>query len=254
MARCPLWFIFPIAVVSLLFGFFVLPSKPRQEQTANKPQYLKTFKQILSNKSALACVVGTALDNFSFLSPVYAVSFYRLHFKESLSTGAIFYSIASAMGILGVIVGGRLINRIGRKPLIVIAGVIQGGFVVLIAFMPNAWASVAMWMISAAFASVTITGLTSLVLEQVPGFRGTMMSLNKSFQSSGIIVGLIISGLSLNLYSNNFQILYAMFGVVGVASAAIVFLFAKDTLNPPFEGNRRQAYSQVLRYTFTIKL
>ncbi len=223
-----LWFIFPISVVSLLFGFFLLPSKPRQEQTANKPQYLKAFKQILLNQSALACVVGTALVSFSFLAPVYAVSFYRLYFKESLSMGAIFYSIASAMGILGVIVGGRLINRIGRKTLTVVAGVIQGVFATLIAFMPNAWASAGMWMVSAAFASVTITCLTSLALEQVPSFRGTMMSLNASFQNIGLIVGLIISGLALNLYANNFQILYTMFGICGVASAAVVFLFAKD--------------------------
>ncbi|MGA3289881.1 MAG: MFS transporter [Candidatus Bathyarchaeia archaeon] len=223
-----LWFIFPISVVSLLFGFFILPSKPWQEQTANKPQYLNTFKQILLNKSALACVVGTALMWVSFLTPMYAVSFYRLFFKESLSMGAIFYSIASAMGILGVIVGGRFINRIGRKPLTVVAGAIQGVFATLIAFMPNAWASAAMWMISAGFASATITGLTSLALEQVPSFRGTMMSLNASFQNIGLIVGLILSGLVLNLYANNFQSLYTMFGICGVASAAVVFLFAKD--------------------------
>jgi MFS family permease len=223
-----LWFIFPLSVVSLLFGFSILPSKPRQEQTANKPQYLEAFKQILSNKSALACVVGTALVSFSFLVPVYAVSFYRLYFKESLSTGAIFASIASAMGILGVIVGGRLINRIGRKPLTVVAGAIQGIFAVLIAFVPNVWASAAMWMVSTGFGSATFAALTSLALEQVPGFRGTMMSLNQSFQSIGGIVGLIISGLLLNLYANNFQIIYAMFGVCGVASAAVVFLFAKD--------------------------
>ena len=223
-----LWFIFPLSVVSLLFGFFILPSKLRQEQTANKPQYLKTFKQILLNKSALACVLGTALMWVSFLTPVYAVSFYRLFFKESLSMGAIFFSLASAMGIMGVIFGGRLINRIGRKPLTVVTGVIQGVFAVLIAFMPNAWASAVMWMISAGFASVTITGLTSLALEQFPSFRGTMMSLNTSFQNIGFIVGLTVSSFVLNVYANNFQILYAMFGICGVASAAVVFLFAKD--------------------------
>lgn len=54
------------------------------------------------------------------------------------------------------------------------------------------------------------------------------MSLNVSFRYIGLIVGLTISGLLLNLYANNFQILYVMFGVAAVASAAVVFLFAKD--------------------------
>jgi predicted MFS family arabinose efflux permease len=228
-----LWVILPISVACLLCGFFVLPSKPRQLQAANKPQYVKAFKQILTNKSAVACVVGTALMWVSFLMPTYAVSFFRLHFQESLTTGAIFYSIASAMLILGDIVGGRLINRIGRKPLTVVAGVIQGVFAILFVFVPNEWASVVMWMGNAAFGGVMLTALIGLVLEQVPGFRGTMVSLNASFRYIGSIVGLSISGLVLNLYANNFQILYPMFGAAGVASAAVVFLFAKDPCKNP---------------------
>ncbi len=223
-----LWFIFPISVASLLLGFFFLPSKPRQELTANKPKYLKVFKQILLNKSSLACVVATALISTSILTPIYAVSFYRLYFNESLSTSATFYSLASAMGILGVLVGGQLINRIGRKSLTVVGCAVQGAFATLIVFMPNSWASAAMWMVSAFFASTMLTGLTSLALEQVPDFRGTMMSLNASFQNIGLTVGLIASGLVLNLYANNFQILYTLIGIFGVASAAVVFLFVKD--------------------------
>ncbi len=54
------------------------------------------------------------------------------------------------------------------------------------------------------------------------------MSINESFRNIGLIVGLSISGFLLNLYANNFQILYTMFGVAAVASAVVVFLFAKD--------------------------
>ena len=162
------------------------------------------------------------------MAPVFAVSYYRLHFNVSLSTGAVFYSIASAIGILGVILAGRLINRIGRKSITVGAGLISGLFAVLIAFMPNVWASGAMWMVSAGFGLASIVGFNSLTLEQIPGFRGTMMSLNSSFRSVGFIVGLTISGVLLNLYANNFQILYVMFGGAGVASAVVVCLFAKD--------------------------
>jgi predicted MFS family arabinose efflux permease len=223
-----LWFMLPVSLITLLLGFFVLPSKSRQEQATNSPKYLRAFKQILLNKSALACNVATTLASISFLSPAFAVSFYTLIFKESLSVGATYYSLASATGILGVIIGGGLINRIGRKPLAVAAGSIQGIFAILIVFMPNSWSSAAMWMTSAFFASVAITCLTSLTLEQVPDFRGTMMSLNTSFQNIGSIVGLIISGLVLNFYANNFQVLYTIFGICGVASAATILLSAKD--------------------------
>jgi DHA1 family inner membrane transport protein len=223
-----LWFIFPLSLVTLLFGFFLLPSKPRQEQTVNKPQYAMAFKQIFTNKSAISCLVGTALMWFSFVIPVYGVTFYRLHFQESLGTAAIFYSIAAAMLILGGVVGGRLINRIGRKRLAVVAGTFQGIFAVLMVFVPNVGTSLVMWMGSSAFAGVISAALVGLILEQVPSFRGTMVSINSSFHYFGYILALTISGFLLNLFANNFQIIYTMFGVIAISSAAVLFLFAKD--------------------------
>ena len=227
-----LGFIFPLSLVCLVGGFLCLPSKTQLKENTGKIQYFDAFKKILSNKSALACQFGGVLASISFMAPIFAVSYYRLHFNVSLSTGAIFYSIASAVGIMGVVLAGRLINQVGRKPLTVGAGVISGVFAVLIAFMPNVWASGAMWMVSAGFGLASIVGFNSLTLEQVPGFRGTMMSLNSSFRSIGFILGLTVSGVLLNLYANNFQILYVMFGAAGVASATVVFLLAKDRVEP----------------------
>ena len=223
-----LWFIFPLSIVTLLFGFFLLPSKPKPEQTANKPQYGMAFKQILTNKSAIACLVGTALFWFSAVIPVYGVTFYRLHFQESLRTAAIFYSVASAMLLLGSVVGGRLINRVGRKRLSVAGGVFQGIFAVLMVFVPKVEASLVMWMGSSAFAGVFAAALLGLVLEQVQGFRGTMVSIGTSFHYVGYILALTISGLLLDVYANNFQIVYTMFGVAAISSAAVLFLLAKD--------------------------
>jgi MFS family permease len=187
------------------------------------------FKQILTNKSAIACLVGTALYWFSAVIPVYGVTFYRLHFQESLRTATIFYSIAAAMILIGFVVGGLLINRIGRKRLAVVAGVFQGIFAVLMVFVPNVWVSLVMWMGSSAFAGVILTGLVGLVLEQVPSFRGTMVSINNSFHAVGYILGLTISGLLLNVYANNFQIIYTMFGAAAISSAVVLFLLAKDS-------------------------
>ena len=223
-----LWFIFPLSIVTLLLGFFLLPSKPRQSQTANKPQYAMAFKQILTNKSAITCLVGAALIFFSFAIPVYGVTFYRLHFHEPLSTAAIFYSVSAAVLILGSVVGGRLINRVGRKRLAVLGGVFQGIFAVLMVFVPNVGASLVMWMGSSTFAGVIIASLLGLVLEQVPGFRGTMLSITTSFHYVGYILALSISGLLLNVYANNFQIIYTMFAGAAISSAAVLFFFAKD--------------------------
>ena len=90
------------------------------------------------------------------------------------------------------------------------------------------YGSLAFWLAATFFVGVNAASFTSLILEQVPGFRGTMMSLNQSFRSLGLILGISLSGLVLNLYSNNFHIIMVMFGVAAVAAAAVLFLFAKD--------------------------
>lgn len=223
-----LWFIFPISVVCLILGSFVIPSKPRAEQPSGESQYSAAFKEILLNKSAVACLVGTALFVFAGTVPAYAVSFYRIGFSVPRTTSALFSSVAATGGIFGAAVGGRLVNRWGRKPLTVTAALISGIFAVLFTFIPNVLLSVAFWVVSATAAGMALAALNSLVLEQVPGFRASMMSVNHTFQSIGVILGLTIGGLVLNLYANNFQLLMTIFGASCIALAPIVLLLTKD--------------------------
>jgi DHA1 family inner membrane transport protein len=223
-----LWFIFPVSIVCLILGLLVIPSKPRQEQPPPRSLYLEAFKQIFSNKSAVACLVSTALVFFSETVPTYAVSFYRINFSVSPTIGGMFSAVAAVGGIFGAAGGGRLINRYGRKPLTVAAALVAGIFAILFTFMPNMWVSVAFWAASASSAAITSAALTSLVLEQVPKFRASMMSLSTTFLNAGTILGIIIGKLVLDLYANNFQLLMTIFGAAGVASALIALLLARD--------------------------
>jgi len=223
-----LWFIFPVSLISMLLCFIAIPSKPRQELSAAKPEYLKAFKQILTSKSAISCIIGAVLIGINSSLVVYAVSFFRMYFSVSLSTGATFGLMASASGFFGGLVAARLINRVGRWLLALSAALFAGILHIFFTFMPYVYGSLTFWLAATFFVGVNAASFTSLILEQVPSFRGTMMSLNQSFRSLGLILGISISGLVLNLYSNNFYIIMVMFGVAAIAAAAILFLFAKD--------------------------
>jgi predicted MFS family arabinose efflux permease len=223
-----LWFIFPFSMFSLLLCFLAVPSKLRQEQPFAKPAYLKAFKQILTNKSAIACMISAVLLGINSSLVVYAVSFFRMYFSVSLSTGATFGLLASSSGFFGGLVAARLINRAGRRLLAIGAASFAGILHISFTFVPNVYYSLVFWMVSTIFVGLYAASFTSLVLEQVPGFRGTMMSLNGSFRYLGLILGISVSGLVLNFYSNNFHIIMVMFGVAAVAAAAVLFLFAKD--------------------------
>jgi len=221
-----LWFSFPLSMICLILGLFFIPSISLQPQA--KSLYTKAFRDILFNQSAVACLVGTTLIWFFTSIPIYAVSFYRVYYFVAPSTGGIFSALAATGGIFGAAIGGRFVNRCGRKNLTVIGAFISGLFGVLFTFVPNMWISVVCWAVSASFAALTMACLASLVLEQVPKFRASMMSVNGTFQAFGSILGLIIGGLVLNLYVNNFQLLMTIFGTSNLTLAIIILFLAKD--------------------------
>jgi MFS family permease len=161
-------------------------------------------------------------------STVYGVSFYRLRFSILPAVGGMFAAVAALSGMVGGAGGGRLINRCGRKTITVVAAFAAGLFTLLFTFMPNVWVSLAFYAGSAFTISMMMAALNSLVLEQIPEFRPSMMSINTMFAGIGGLFGVPIGGLLLNLYANNFQILMLFIGSAGVASAAVVLLFARD--------------------------
>jgi DHA1 family inner membrane transport protein len=223
-----LWFIFPLSMACLALALFVIPSGLRQEQPPPKSEYLKAFKQIFSNTSAVACLVGSMLYWILNCVTLFAVSFYVTYFSVFQAIAAWFLAAAQTGALFGALGGGRLVNRVGRKTLTVAATFVAGIFAVLFTFVPNVWFSLAFWVVLAFSGAITMTALTSLVLEQVPEFRASMVSVNSTFGSIGGVLGLVLGGLVLNLYANNFQLLMTVFGAAGVASALIVFLLARD--------------------------
>ena len=165
--------------------------------------------------------------------PVYAVSFYRIQFLSPTTTAALYSSVAAVGGMVGGLIGGRLVNRFGRKPLTVTTALVASVFAILFTFMPNVLVSVAFWAICAGSLSMNLVGLQSLVLEQVPKHRGSMVSVDSVFRSIGLVVGVAVGGLVLNLFSNNFQLLMAIYGFCGIVSVPILLFVAKDPCTAP---------------------
>jgi predicted MFS family arabinose efflux permease len=223
-----LGFIFPVSIICLALAYVTVPSKQPQPQANAKPSYTQALKKIFTRLSPSACAISAALVAFAFVFAYFAVSFLRIAFSLSPALGGVCMMIGGLAGIVGGVVGGRLINRYGRKPLAIWGALFVAISDILFTFMPSAVFSVVMWTVNAFAAATTVAGSSSLSLEQVPEYRGSMMSIYASFDSSGTIVGLIVGGLVLNLYANNFHLLYIIFGVMGFAAAALLFFLAKD--------------------------
>jgi predicted MFS family arabinose efflux permease len=221
-------FSFPLSIFCLVLGLVTIPWRTVQGPRPAQSEYKEAFKQILLNRSAVSCLVGVALLMFLNSVPTYAVTFYRMQFSVSPVVGGSFSSVAAAGGLFGAVGGGALINRAGRKTLAVFGSFVAGIGAILFTLIPQMALSVALWIVSALFAAVTMTSLHSLVLEQVPAYRASTMSLSLTFGNVGGLLGIAVGGLVLNLYHNNFQLLMPIFGASSVACAVILLLLARD--------------------------
>ena len=219
-----LGFVLPVSLTGLLLAFIGLPRTSRHHQpTMNKRAYLGSFREVLSNSSATACLMGNTLRSIAFMVILlYGISFFRERFAVSTGFAALVMLGAAASYTLGSLVCGRFANRVGRKPATVSTSLMGGIFAISFAYLPNLWFSLALNFLAAWFFGIGASAANSLTLEQVPKFRGTMMSLTSAAQSLGSALGATLGGSLLVLY--NYRIMGSALGALGIA-AAIVFYF-----------------------------
>jgi predicted MFS family arabinose efflux permease len=120
------------------------------------------------------------------------------------------------------LVSGLVVNRFGRKTSTVLTAFLAGIFTITYACVLNLWLSLALSLIGSWFFGMVTSAASSLTLEQVPEFRGTMMSIDTAAINLGYALGTALGGLT--LLSFDYEGLGIVLGVMGVA-AAIVFHF-----------------------------
>jgi predicted MFS family arabinose efflux permease len=224
----PLWFLIPLSLVSLVLGLVIIPSKQPQLQAENRFSYVQALKRIFMNRSPAACAVGYTFATFVGLVPTYTASFYIITYGVSPAVAGGIGAIGALGGVFGAAAAGRLVNRVGRKPLFVASYLVAAVCMILFTFMPILGVSVAVCAVSGTGALMGVTAILSLTLEQVPELKGSMMSIGNAFGSIGEIVSVIIGGLVLNLFFNNFHLIMTIGGAVAICGVGVVLLLAKD--------------------------
>ena len=71
----------------------------------------------------------------------------------------------------------------------------------------------------------------NLVVEQVPRYRGTMMSLGQGLGGIGRAVGVFVGGAALSFFGNStigYSATMGILGVLGLTGTLSLVLFAKD--------------------------
>jgi predicted MFS family arabinose efflux permease len=223
-----LWFALPISLTALTAAHFGVPSPPHKPKTVGKEAYLSSFKQVFLKKSAVGCLIGNMIRQAGLAwSVVYAATFFRIQFDLSLAQGALIGLGTTAIFVLGSIAGGQLVNRVGRKRLLITTLLVSAPALALIAFVPNLWIALAIGFAGGFIYSMGFAGSVNLTLEQAPESRGTMMSVSTIFITLGLGIGTALGGAALAFFKN-YTSLILTFATIQLTAAAIYFFLTKD--------------------------
>ena len=222
-----LWFALPISLIALVAAYFGVPSPTqKQAQDIKKGAYLNAFRQLFQNKSAAACLIGNMFRVASIMWGIYYVAFFRADFGLSVASGASVAFGVIAVSIFGQLIGGYLVNRIGRKRLPVITLVIEGVTLPLLAFVPELWMALVVLFSNNFISALAGSALINLTLEQVPESMGTTMSINNVLLTLGATIGAGIGGFTLAMFS--YTGIFLVFSILTLVTAAIFFFLVKD--------------------------
>ncbi|MCJ7425280.1 MFS transporter [Candidatus Bathyarchaeota archaeon] len=222
-----LWFVLPVLFTSLLMAFLGLPSASKNSQTSSDTKTLLNFKDVLLNRSAVACLIGDILRSAAFVAIVlYATSFFRQRFLIPTDLASLILLGGALSYVLGSLTSGLLVNRFGRKTSTVLTALLSGIFTVAYVFTPNLWLSLVLMLTASWFFGMVASSANSLTLEQVPRLRGTMMSIDTAVINIGSALGTMSGGLAL-LYLD-YEGLGSVLGAIGIVAAIVFYLLAKD--------------------------
>lgn len=221
-------FVLPVSVIGMILVYFSIPKEPHKKNyKVDKQLYITGFKQVFLNKSAVACLICTAFYTATVSTiQLFAISFYRQKLLVPLD-----FTFAIMVGgtlsfTIGCLIASRLANKFGRRIPAAIASALAGVFVLLFLYMPSFWVALPFDYLGAFFGGMATSAGVSLSLEQVPKFRGTMMSLNTAFSSLGVFLGSALGGVVLELFS--YGELGLTLGTTGFFAAIIYYFVTKD--------------------------
>lgn len=224
-------FIIPLIIVSLILGYKAIPMGNQRISNENGfNQILVGYRAVLNNKSAVACLIGNMVSGSIWLTNlVFSSSYVRTRFLVSKMFISYTSIVGASLFIAGSLICGRLVSRFGRKNVTMFACVPSGLLILFYYFVGNVWIMFLLGFLAAFSNGVLLTGSGSLILEQVPEFRGTMMSLSSAVGGLGGAIGVSVVGWLIE--SRGFSSTGFYMFISGVLSAVIYYLFVEDPIH-----------------------
>ncbi len=230
VAEATSWRLSLVIVGALCLGaaallYFVLrPVRAR----APEGRFFELYRSILRNPSAMAAVVSSFLGTlYWFAWSTYIVVFFESTYGLTRGTASTFALTLGAGVLVGSQIGGRLGDRVGHKPIVASAIVASGAILFLLTHtsLPLAVGAGLNLLLSTVIGA-RFTANQTLISEQVPAARGTLLALMSSAIGVAIVLSATIGGLLID--TSGFAAVGTFCFIAALASAVIVVAWVRE--------------------------
>ena len=222
-----LFLVAPMTFFGIVLSLKVLP-RVGSSETVSEMNILEGYRGVLASRSALACLLGYLMASGAWAGGVmvYNVTYLREAFLLSLSDASKVMSGIVVGALVGNYLGGLLAKRLGIKRVIVASSFLTGVLIICYMNAPNIQLTVVIAAVTSLVQGIFFTCAYTLLLGQVPRYRGTVMSVNSAATQLGIALGAVFGGLILYFYS--WGMMGVVFGAMHIIASIVYELGAKD--------------------------
>ena len=222
-------YMFPISGLALVLATTSIPRDVYGSQTSSQRGLKESFKEVFSNRSAISSLVGLLFAMAAWQSVLaYFGSFFREWFNMTINETSILILFCATIYTFGSIASGRMVNRIGRKPLTVVPILFAGITIITYTRLPNVVLSGGFLCVSCLMVGIMDAASTSYIVEQLPAYAGVMVSLSRAVTQFGFSVGSSLGGVFLLLFG--YQDMFLLLGTFAIVSAIVFHFFTIDPL------------------------
>jgi predicted MFS family arabinose efflux permease len=217
-----------VGVVSIVAALLLWWRMSPGQTPLNAARVRELYRSILTNRSALGAVASSFLGAlYWFTWSTYIVVFFQHSFGLAEGLASTF-ALTQGLGVLvGSQVGGRLGVRVGHKPVVAASILISGALLLWQTNLtPTLLATALLNLALSAVIGARFASNTTLLTEQVPEARGTLLALSASVTSASIVAGAAIGGVLID--ELGFWSLGAFCFAAAALATVVVVLFVRE--------------------------
>ena len=225
--EAPFYFYAAMLVVCAGFTMAMLPARAALPATENKVTP-RSFRKVLKDvRYQAACMValGQGWQSMGVRNAFIPLFVTEVLILETYWTG-IAFAIAAVAQTAALVPAGNATDRIGRRPVMIVSGVVCGAAAVAMAFSPNSWVLVAMLCIYGVGAAMQGTAPTAAVGDATQGRGGAPVAAFSMVTDLGSIFGPLVVGAVLDIWS--FPVAFAIGGAILLAGSVYAFFIPKE--------------------------